>query len=80
MRRQPIVGWKAWEFIATDVEGCKVEAKETVSYCEISGLRYSEETGELVIMTHYAVSVLLRISRLSAILKETGQTREQWPE
>src|SRR4030095_14942966 len=79
MRRRPIVGWKAWELIVTDVESYNLEAKETVSYYVISTLDYSEKNRELTVMTHYAVSVLLRISRLSAILKETGQMREQWP-
>jgi hypothetical protein len=72
------VAWKAYSLEFSGVDDCKIAQKEQVSYYELATLNFSKSKQELILVTHYAIEIILKINGLNGLLTESGESRKDW--
>jgi len=68
--------WRAYTLSFYGVLECRAKKREEVSHSELASIVYSESTGTLELVTHYAIDIRLSVGKLDGLLSKTNETRE----
>lgn len=68
--------WRAYTLSFKDVVKCHVKKHEDVSHSELASIVYSESTGTLELVAHFAIDIALRVRKLDGMLTKINETRE----
>jgi len=71
--------WKAYLLSFAAVTDCKVKMHEKVSYYELATIRFVKREGCVHLVAHYGVEITLWIRELAGAIKETDESRQEWP-
>jgi hypothetical protein len=70
--------WTAYQLVLEGVQNWRIVEREKIEYYEIATVRFDKSRGQVNLITHFALEIVLETSALKGSLIETVETRSDW--